>query len=318
MVSQTYLLHQIPVTFHADDAFLADRLDVYWRAFRADDAGGAQPIQVHLHVTDTPPRPPDADPFSAGPEVSYYRSGETLTVFFPAGGRFDMALEGDTIRGWMARDAADAYGVFEDMILIALKPMLRRRGYYTIHAFAAAVGDRSLLILGESGAGKTTTGLSLLARGARLLANDAPLLHLDAETRLHLHAYPGLISAYPDSLARFAELTPLLRDIPPDGRGKIAFAVEDVWPGAWAWQAQPAALVFPHITPGLTESSLEPMTAFGALQRLIGQSIEDWDGPTIPIQLRMLRHLVSVAPAYYLHLAPDVPALPDLLLPLVE
>jgi hypothetical protein len=93
--------------------------------------------------------------------------------------------------------------------------------------------------------------------------------------------------------------------------------VEDVWPDGWAGQAQPAALVFPGITPDLTRSYLEPMTAFGALQRLIGQSIEDWDAATIPAQLRMLRQLVGAAPSYYLHLAPDIDRLPDLLLPLV-
>jgi hypothetical protein len=316
MISRTYQLHDIPVTFRAEDMGLIARLDRYWRIFRTSEAAG-DGLHIQLQIEADAPAPPAGPPLSIGPDVSYYRQGERLSIYFPGWGRFDTVLGGNESSGRVARSAVDNDGVMEDMILIALAPLLRRRGYYTIHAFAAAVGDRALLILGDSGAGKTTTGLSLLTRGARLLANDAPLLHVNREGQLRLHAYPGLISAYPDSIARFPQLEGLLADHQPDERGKIAFAVEDVWPDGWAGQAQPAALVFPGITPDLTRSYLEPMTAFGALQRLIGQSIEDWDAATIPAQLRMLRQLVGAAPSYYLHLAPDIDRLPDLLLPLV-
>ncbi len=316
MPRRTYLLHRLPIAFEADEALVDERLHRYWRAFDAGELSPQSPMIVQLQVEELPPAPPSADPISTGPDVSYYLIGDELTVFFPGWGSFDMALPGNVVHGHLARRAVMNYGVFEDMILVALAPMLRRRGYFTLHAFAAAVEDRALLILGDSGAGKTTTGLSLLARGARLLSNDAPLLHMTSGQDLSLHAYPGLISAYPDTLARFPHLADRLATRSPDERGKIAFAADDIWPEVWAWQAQPAALVFPHITPGLARSHLEPMTAFGALQRLISQSIENWDAETIPAQLRILRELVASTPAYYLHLAPDIPALPDLLLPL--
>ena len=312
-----YTLHDIPINFQTEDEDAARRIDEQWRHFLGDGPLG-DAITVTLRITETAPAPPDLPAVSAGPDVTYFREGEQLSVLFPGWGRFDVQLDSDRISGVMARAAIATYGVFEDMILIALAPLLRRRGYYAIHAFAAAVDGRTLLILGDTGAGKTTTGISLLTRGAKLLANDTPLLRPDAEDGLQLYAYPGLLSAYPDSLARFPKLAHLMdAGQRLDGSEKISFAAEAIWPDVWVRRASPAALVFPTITPGLDRSRLEPMSAFEALQHLIAQSIEDWDAATIPAHLRALRQLVDVAPAWRLHLAPDIPRLPDLLLPLL-
>ena len=314
----TYQLHTIPIHFDVEDALAIRRLTEQWRPFSARATVETPPIRVTLTVTETAPGPPPLPQISAGPDVSYFREGPHMAVLFPGWGRFDVHLEEDRIHGRLGRAAVSTYGVFEDMILCALAPLLRRRGYYAIHAFAAAVQGQALLILGDTGAGKTTTGVSLLARGAQLIANDTPLLRPEADGDLHLYAYPGLLSAYPDSIARFPELNHLLESGQRlDGSEKISFAAETLWPRVWAWRARPAALVFPSITPGLTHSRLEPMRAFDALQQLIGQSIEDWDAATIPAQLRALRQLVDAAPAWRLHLAPDISRLPDLLLPLL-
>jgi hypothetical protein len=312
-----YTLHDIPIRFQIDDEEAARRINEQWQPFLADGPLG-EPITITLRITETAPGPPDLPAVSAGPDVSYFREGAQLAVLFPGWGRFDVQLDCDRVSGIMARAAIAAYGIFEDMILIALAPLLRRRGYYAIHAFAAVQDDRALLILGDTGAGKTTTGISLLARGAKLLANDTPLLRPDIDDGPQLYAYPGLLSLYPDSLARFPELAHLMNAGQRlDGSEKISFAADALWPDVWAWRAAPAALVFPTITPELERSYLEPLLPFDALQRLIIQSIEDWDAATIPGHLRALRRLVNAAPAWRLHLAPDIPRLPDLLLPLL-
>lgn len=319
MASQTYFLHATPINFDIDDVLLGHRLQIYWRAFRGGPASDSPPVYVRLDVVDERPTPPQLPLVSAGPEVSYFLDGDLLVILYHNWARFDVQLSEERIEGSLVRSVVRDLGSLEDMILIALAPLLRRRGYFTLHAFAAAIDDRALMILGDIGAGKTTTGLSLLARNARLIANDAPLLHIDEHDALHVYAYPGLISAYPDSLAYFPELAALVKSsYHRDNRGKIAFSVEDVWPDAWAWQAAPAALAFPQITPGLSRSWLEPMSAFEALQRLLTQSVESWDAATIPAHLRVLRRLADSAPAFHLHLAPDIPRLPDLLLPLLE
>ena len=319
LMQATYFLHTVPIQLNVDDAEAWQRLQRQWQPFAQASPGRQQPIHVRVQVQPQAPAAPSWPVASTGPDITYFRSGPHMAAFFPGWGRFDVNLEEAVIIGRMARAAVQTYGVFEEMLLIALAPLLRRRGYYTIHAFAAALETRALLILGESGAGKTTTGLSLLARGARLVANDTPLLHPHSAASPALHAYPGLLSAYPDSVAHFPQLGHLLQEgIHRRGSDKISFAAESIWPHVWVQQARPAALVFPALTPGLATSRLTPMRPFEALQQLIGQSIEDWDTLTIPAHLQALRQLVDAAPAWRLHLAPDIPHLPDLLLPLLQ
>jgi len=60
-----------------------------------------------------------------------------------------------------------------------------------LHATAVAVGGRGLLILGRSGAGKSSLALQLIALGARLVADD--------RTRVTLGP-AGLVASPPEAI----------------------------------------------------------------------------------------------------------------------
>ena len=49
----------------------------------------------------------------------------------------------------------------------------------TLHASCVALDGRGVLILGRSGAGKSSLALELMALGARLVADDRTVLHAD-------------------------------------------------------------------------------------------------------------------------------------------
>ena len=321
----TYQLHGAPIHFKTDDERILTRLRKQWTPFsvgveqagRETEGGGVQhqPIRVHLTAASSAPPPPAYPPVSTGPTTTYYQSGNRLTAYIPHWGRFDVDLETDVVVGTITPACISTYGVFEDMIIIALSPLLRRRGYYTIHAFAAAIDDRAAVLIGDIGAGKSTTGISLLCQGARLISNDSPLLHVDEQGGVELCAYPGLLSTYPDTLSWFPDLSGILdRAERMDGSEKISFALDDIWPDRWGMATPPGALLFPRITPGLAVSKIEALPRFQALQRLVSQSIENWDIETIPSNLRALRTLVDSAPAFELFLAPDIERIPRLIM----
>jgi HPr kinase/phosphorylase len=52
----------------------------------------------------------------------------------------------------------------------------------TLHASCVAVGGKGLLILGPSGSGKSGLALELIARGARLVADDRVDLSVEDDT----------------------------------------------------------------------------------------------------------------------------------------
>jgi hypothetical protein len=62
------------------------------------------------------------------------------------------------------------------------------RGLEVLHAGAVVIGGRALLLLGASGAGKTTLALALTRLGAGFLADDAVALERSGERLL---AHPG-------------------------------------------------------------------------------------------------------------------------------
>jgi hypothetical protein len=285
-----------------------------WRAtFASRPAAPAErdaDVRLQLAQADEAPAAPAGRPdFQQGELLAYYVDGADVVAHFPRYGQLRLDLQAGHTQGRLAPAALTTHGVFEDLLAIGLSPHLRRRGLFLLHAFAAAPGPgrKAALLVGDIGAGKTTTGLALLQAGWKLLSNDSPLV-CQGPQGLSVLAYPGLISAYPDSLRRFAGLP-----VPAGEPGqKTVFAAEAVFPGAWAESAAPGAIVFPRVEQR-AEHRLEPMGAAEALREILPHAIEQWDRGLIAGHLRLLNALVQAAPAYRLRLGPEVGKLPGLI-----
>ena len=120
--------------------------------------------------------PPAGHPAYRQPDLAVYETGDRFVIWQPQLGRLSVDPRTRCVTGEISTAALDLYGAFEDLNAVALAPLLRRRGWVLAHAFAAARDGRGLLLVGDNGSGKTTTGLALLADGWKLLSNDAALL----------------------------------------------------------------------------------------------------------------------------------------------
>ena len=305
-----YNLHNLILRATDSDGAVRDRLRTIFAPFPCD----SQPPDVDLRlraVRTLAPWTPHGNIVSQSNLLTCALDGDVLIAHFPRWGTVSVDLAGGTIDGDLLPEMFEHYGAFDDMLIIVLGPLLRRRGFFSLHAFSAALEGRGALLVGDIGAGKTTTGLSLLDAGWKLVSNDSPLLASDGD-RVLACAYPGLLAAYDDTLARFQSLH---RFIGSDGdrQRKRAFPAQEAYPNVWQTQAEASLLLFPRITPGLVASQVEAMTAPDALLALIPNSIERWDREFIAPHLALLQGLVRQAPAYRLLLAPDVPALPELI-----
>ena len=271
-------------------------------------SSGSPDLRIRLELTDNvhPAPARDAD-FTQGDLLRYYVDDSCATAHFPRYGHLILDLEAGTTEGAIVQAALDQYGVFEDLLAISLSPHFRRRGLFLIHAFAAAYNGQGILLVGGIGAGKTTTGMTLLNAGWRLLSNDSPILNESGEVL----QYPGVLAGYPDTFMRF-EVARGLVSSDADPAQKICVPPTQLWPGIWQDSAPVKTILFPQIE-GRTDHALETLSAPDALRRLLPNAIEQWDRAMIPQHLFVLRKLVERAPAYILHLGSEVQDIPPFL-----
>ena len=74
--------------------------------------------------------------------------------------------------GEVVADSDDAPFLRQCVVGPGLGVVLHRRGRLVLHGSAVDVGGRAVVLLGEKGAGKSTTAAALLARGHALLTDD--------------------------------------------------------------------------------------------------------------------------------------------------
>jgi hypothetical protein len=316
---QRWQLHGLTI----EGRWSASEIGERWMAtFAPRPAGLAEPDLIFdlALVDEVPPAPAAAPDFRQGELLAYYLNDPITLAYFPRYGQLRLDLAQGTTSGVITAAALAAYGVFEDLLAIGLSPHLRRRGKFLLHAFAAApsAASSAVLLVGEIGAGKTTTGLALLNSGWKLLSNDSPILsteHRPAGGAVDVLAYPGLLSAYPDTLNRFPELAGLA---PAEAvREKTMFAAEAMYPDVWIEAASAGAIVFPQIE-SRSSHALEHLPPPQALQIILPHAIEQWDKPMIPGHLALLTRLVQATPAYRLRLGSDTSTLPAVLASTVE
>ncbi|MFW6096670.1 MAG: hypothetical protein ACOC9Z_01270 [Chloroflexota bacterium] len=305
-------LHGIKVAGKTNDANLRRR----WQAAFASLPPGEDESQltVTLNLVNALPHAPQGEPqYRQGDLLHYYVSDGEVIAHFPRYGRLQIDVRAAHSEGRLARASLERYGVLEDLIAIALSPHLRRRGKFLIHAFAAAQAGRALLLVGDVGAGKTTTGMALLQAGWRLLSNDSPIVDESGD----ILSYPGLLAAYPDTMQRFPATRALVTGETAPAAQKITVAAEALWPNVWTSRASPTAICFPQIG-GEDDHRLQPLAAPESLRRLLPHAIEQWDKEMIPSHLAVLRRLAEATQGYTLRLGPDISTLPTLLQQLLD
>jgi len=291
-----------------DGIWTDDQIGERWQLTFGPRPLTTQPATLTFHLALTPavPAPPPSPPdFQQGELLAYYVAGQKVIARFPRYGQLQLDLAAGTTTGQIVAEALATYGVFEDLLAIGLSPHLRRRGMFLIHAFAATPPEveAGVLLVGDIGAGKTTTGLALLHAGWKLLSNDSPILTPTAQVL----AYPGLLSAYPNTLARFPELAAL--NTTPALSEKKLFAAEAVYPAVWREAAPLRAIFFPQIEPR-ADHALERLSAPDALRELLPHAIEQWDRAMIPTHLALLSQIAQNIPAYRLRLGPTTETIP--------
>ena len=198
-------------------------------------------------------------------------------------------IEGSKIRGVLGHSDAT-----RDLLVAALIIALRAMGVYLIHAGAVSFEDRALLLIGDSGAGKSTTAIGLVNAGCSYLGDDGCLIreHAGDVELLPLWSSFRLTDS---SLASFSSLKPHSHKHAEDDKWRLD--VPAAFPGRHLahWLGRKTILFLERS--GQHGSFLHPLPKADAMGRLIAQSnaLSLACHPNMRGHLDLLARLVSVS-----------------------
>lgn len=193
--------------------------------------------------------------------------------------------------------------------------MLKRRGYFNLHAAGVSVGDTSLLFAGHSTAGKSTLAVALCRAGFDFLSDDYVFLSR-RDDDLDVLGFPEELDLLDGTIALFPELRPLLDVAMRPGWVKRQVRVEEYWTAPRTSRSAPGVLVFPSVADSPT-SAIEPMTPRDAIADLV-PNIQFTNAALAQAHLDVITDLVRRCGCYRLKTGRDLDTLPARLRDLVE
>jgi len=246
-----------------------------------------------------------------------------FTVSEYQGGLFFQLAYGDGTRFVIERNVTRLWGepgpglTHDDVCVYLLGPVmgfvLRQRGLTCLHASALTIQGRAIALVGEAGAGKSTTAAALAIRGWPVLCED--VCGLDRADRQFMvrPAYPR-VCLWPDSvdfLFSSRDALPLI----VNGWEKRFLALDDAR-ARFASSSTPLAAIF--LLAGRTDEAsaprLEPLARRDAVLQLVQNTYMNWllSSEQRAAEFDVLTSLVSATECFRLFPSTDPARLPAL------
>lgn len=145
---------------------------------------------------------PSVVPDGAEPDLEYaaVRDGDACEMRFGTAAVFRACFASRTIT--LVEGAQDDPAMLDHLLFDHVIPrVLAAEALLVLHGSLVAIDGRLAVFIGETGAGKSTLGASLHARGHRLLGDDAVIVTEHGGVFFGAAVYPSL-RLYPDSIGR--------------------------------------------------------------------------------------------------------------------
>jgi hypothetical protein len=325
-------IHGAHLQFCTDSDAIGSAVGTLLRHFQRDGTEAHADLELSFRAVDSRSEVPVAiDP--AAPVLFAHTgraAGDRLrdrwqcTIYREAHGRIVDFHEQGLLRiddrdgrgeGYLANPEAMHADVRISFLHFAVTELLKLCGLYTLHATALEKDGRGVLIPGASGRGKTTSCISLLRDGYRLLSDDHPLVRENRQD-LQILSFPVKIDVTDGTVGFFPELRDAQKSLHPGVRKRF-FYVEELYPHGTADRCEPAVILCPQVVDWPT-SHVEPISRSRVLEELLKEGLLAFDREVAARQFQVFSRLVAKAACYRLFFGEDVLGLPRLIDPLLK
>jgi hypothetical protein len=177
------------------------------------------------------------------------------------------------------RTAASTIADVEALLLgLVLTCVLRIRGLTCLHASVVAIGNQAVVLMGRTGAGKSTTAAGLFRIGARPLADDLAAV-IETEQGFMVHPGPRRLRLRSDVAELMSPDAGLPRVWPdlPDRPTRRYLSLADDDTRERAPEPVPLAAVYAlGVDPRVGQVTIKPLSPSRALLVLLAQSSADF------------------------------------------
>lgn len=226
-------------------------------------------------------------------------------------GRVSYNLEKSEAVGYLTRpESINPKVLSSGVFLFAFDQIMKAKGYFPIHCSAVAKDGKGVLLPGFSGAGKTTTCISLIRSGFGFLGDDRPILHYN-DQELELLSFPEDINVTEKTLKFFPELAASELIKINKGLLKKSFCAEDIYPGSVIQRCRPRAVLYPERYQG-SKSFVEELSKSEALSSFLPHSMLVFDKDTSKKHFDILFDLINSVDTYRLKLGTNIHELSEL------
>jgi len=162
-----------------------------------------------------------------GFKVEYFRADDCLYIDYRNEVRALCDARRSRVRVSVAApEARNIWTATRPVFVLSLFELLKRHGYFNVHAAGLSLGNRVLLLAGHSGAGKSTLAAALCRAGFAFMADDYVFLTRRPDG-LRVMAFPEELEMREETGVLIPELKPLLDSTNPSGWWKHQVRAED-------------------------------------------------------------------------------------------
>lgn len=289
-------------------------------AHLAQSSGLPAELRVHIweiEETSVPLPPPrwDFDAYRRRGEVDGFNDGTRFTLYHPDS-RVLFLYDGTNGQAFIAAFDRNTLPAYERAA--SLRPILFPwlATYNIQYAHAAAVGfpEGGALLVGKSGAGKSTTSLACLDSELFFAGDDYVAIEIGENPQVYSLYNSGKASVETIRLLPFLE--PHIRFWDIGGSDKAIFYFHETLPNKLVQQFPLRAILMPRVT-GARETRVSPASAHAALLALAPSTVSQLATADGQVFAR-LAALVRNVPCWNLELGTDMAQIPGTIARLLE
>jgi hypothetical protein len=186
--------------------------------------------------------------------------------------------------------------------------LLKRRGFFHLHAAGVSWGGKAAILVGASRSGKSTLSLALAREGWDFLGDDTLFLRR-GEAGLECVGFPDEVDLSPRTAAFFPELQAALSRPLFQEWSKRPLRIEELYGKVPLASAMPRMVIFPRV--GLEDRSrIEPLASEECRKRLLPHVLLT-EKQSTQSHLEVLLQLAADFPSYSQETGRDFNALSE-------